>query len=313
MNQIWLRLLIPVPLVLAVLGFTFYLQYSKYNLGLETRGAPPVSFVDYAKYSADLLVNKYKSRQAVANFRAADTLPAEPEGWYKTDYLDLHGEKITGAPYPSSALSTTTEGAMQKAFRLASQGETQKAAASYVRGDKIVSVYTKVLKKPDPNTLEADVAARLENAVFIEGAQANDGLTVIDLGGVEMQQLPQVSEHFIRKIKKAVRYRRFEANIGDQLRVFAMSNAPIEDVAAVLSGLKTDMLLQYAAATGKQAPGPAPEVEQDQLADAASAGLAGRISKLFATNAREEEIQPPARMTCRMRKGAKHCFFPEEE
>lgn len=298
MNKVLLKAMIAAPLFVMVLGLTFYMQFSKYNLGLEARGAQPVGFVVYTKYSADLLVSKYKSRQAVADFKASDTLPSKPDGWFKTDYVEMHGEKITGAAYEFSARASTTEESIQQAFRLAAQGETQRAAASYVRGDQIVSVYTSVLDMPDPNTAEA---------------ASSDGLAVIDLGGLEMRQLPQLSEHFTHQSQKPVRYKRFEANLGNQLRVFAISNAPLEDVAAVLSGLNIAMLQGYAAATQDAAPGPGQEAQEEVMVYEDSSGLTDRISKLFATKAHDDEVVAPRRMTCRMRKGSKHCFFPEED
>ncbi len=317
-----LKLLAGLIFVSMLMATVFFVQFRNYNQGQTASGKEQLSLTEYARYSYDLMVAQQQARAAEKNFDIAQAMPAAPSGWVKTGYLPAHGVRITGRAYTPTATPPDTEHTLQNNFRHASEGVKLRAAASYLKGDKILSVYMKVLEEPQPSTSDT------------QGAE-----NYLTLAGMPITQLPKLSKNYGSGKERAVNYRSFKAVIDGQIEVVAVTNASDGSIKPILQSINAEMLKSFAAARLKAAPAPLPQSPDDQLAAntaeltpeeaavaaAVAAGLGaevvsdkGFISRLKTLllqsgGEEEEEIKKPLRAKCKKKKGFKHCVFPKEE
>lgn len=322
LKRIFMMLFIPLPLFAAIAAGAFYLQYQQYVLGAKSFDRPQLSLLEYSKFKFDTYLKVKATHAAAREFDIRATLPAPAEGWARATYIPAHGEQITGDKYEPSLLSPYTEMAIQNKFRVVKPRAKDAVTASYIRGDEIISVWMKVVPAPDTSTLQGQVEKRLETIL----PSGEPDPVFMSVAGVDITSLPQISRHYIKNLERPANYRRFEGKIGEQLEVFAFTNADDAAVKQVLGGIDFAALKAFANIVDQNIPKepvPTPEEKVADLKEADEAvvasvatlvkspGFKTRLKEFFSSGSEEEE--PRRKMVCTNRKGAKHCYFPEED
>ncbi len=329
MYRILPGLMISIPMMAIAFTGMFYVGYQKYQLAAETSDLPKLSAVDYARYAVDRFRQQGAAQAAQEMFDLKVAMPQGAPGWNVEPYQAVHGATIMNKTYNPSPASSDTEASIQNRFRVISPQEKDAASATYIRGAEIVSLLMQIEDAPDPGTLEGQVAENL--SAVADTSDESQTFAVID--GVEIRQLPQVSRHYIKSEDTPVNYRRFTAGVGQQITIFAVTNASDPAVQEVLSGIDMTALKTFAKTIDPLAP-KAPELTSEQKkqrlndVDPETAqtaleqpGFGARLKDFFmpstsALTSAEPEVedtQQPRRMTCEIRNGAKHCFFEAVE
>jgi len=316
MKRAILTLLIPMPLVLMVLGFVFYLEYQKHLVAQQALGGVKLSPYEYAQMRYAKIVQKNAARAARKEFDVQGTLPPAPEGWEVQRYDVAHGIKITGEPFKASAVVKDTEKSIQDDFRSVRKYQKDAAAVSYTSGDDIVALRIRVLKAVDPVSLEGQIAQRMQAvAIAIGGPREPDPVFMV-AAGIPIHVLPQISRHIISGNEKPVSYRRFEGKLGKYLSVFVFTNADDAAVEQVLQGIDYAALKSYANIVGTGAPvqgtNPVNVAAAPQVADGdEDPSWLNRLVDRFNSGGSSQKADAPKRMTCTVQNGYKRCFHEE--